>query len=410
MPISCTAMPIAEGPAPKVVLSWGLGEDSTAIILRWLEDPTSRDFDLDELVIVVAMTGNEWEASRAVLEQHVLPRIADAQVRLIQVARSQRHTTIAGDGVVILDDSRTPTRLYLEGNYSLWDEMTSAGTIPQSGGARLCSVHSKGDALDPVISRVTRGNPYRHVIGFEAGETSRAAKDALHNTSLRTGEYPLIEWGWDRAAAVAYTQSVIGTSPGKSACTFCPYSLQNRVSRAAVLSRYAAEPAVGAHALLMEHLALALNPTQGLVGGRRLIDVVRAHGELDVVLDALDADLDEREHALYEVRRILRPRKTDPTKLGNAARSVRIRCRGSRSAMEGMLRRLADEGVRRGLIEAETGEDGILRIYQYRRGPVFPTVERFFVVAPALAHEKEHERFDQWWADARRGGRRAVAA
>lgn len=261
-----------------------------------------------------------------------------------------------------------------------------------------------------MISRVTRGKPYRHVIGFEAGETARAAKDALHNTSLRIGEYPLIEWGWDRAAAVAYTQSVIGTSPGKSACTFCPYSLQNRVSRAAVLSRYAAEPAVGAHALLMEHLALALNPTQGLVGGRRLIDVVRAHGELDAVLDALDADLDEREHALYEVRRILRPRKTDPTKLGNAARSVRIRCRGSRSAMEGMLRRLADEGVRRGLIEAETGEDGILRIYQYRRGPVFPTVERFFVVAPALAHEKEHERFDQWWAGARRGGRRAVAA
>jgi len=166
-----------------------------------------------------------------------------------------------------------------------------------------------------------------------------------------------------------------------------------------VLNRYAAEPTVGAHALLMEHLALAPNPAQGLVGGRRPVDLVREHGELGAVLDA---DLDQRDHALYEVRRILRPRKADPTKLGNAARSVRIRGRGSRGAMDGLLRRLADEGIRKGLVEAEAGEEGILRVYQHRRGPVFPTVEWFFVVAPSLAHEKEHERFDQWWADARR--------
>lgn len=142
------------------------------------------------------------------------------------------------------------------------------------------SSHLVDPEHDTVIARVTQGYSYRHVIGFEAGETSRAAKDALHNTPLRTGEYPLIEWGWDRAVAIAYTQSIIGASPGKSACTVCPYSLQNRVSRSAVLNRYAAEPAVGAHALLMEHLALAPNPAQGLVGGRRLVDLVREHGEL----------------------------------------------------------------------------------------------------------------------------------
>ena len=82
------------------------------------------------------------------------------------------------------------------------------------------SVHSKGDALDPGIAKVTCGQPYRHVMGFEAGERRRAEKNAGYNTDLRTGEYPLIECGWFRDDAIAYTESVIGTGVGKSACTF----------------------------------------------------------------------------------------------------------------------------------------------------------------------------------------------
>lgn len=222
-----------------------------------------------------------------------------ANVRFIQVARSQRHTTIDGGGIVVLDDTRNPTFLYLEGAYTLWGELTEAGTVAQASGARLCSVPSKGAALDPVIARITRGQPYRHVIGFEANELGRAAKDALHNTDLRTGEYPLIEWGWDRAAANAYTESVIGTTIGRSACTFCPFTFSNRSGRAAALERFRIEPHVGASALLMERIAIALNPAQGIVAGKRLIDLVREHGQLGSVLDAPDADLDQREHALY---------------------------------------------------------------------------------------------------------------
>ncbi|WP_277814105.1 hypothetical protein [Rhodococcus opacus] len=41
--------------------------------------------------------------------------------------------------MVVLDDSRSPTRLYIEGAFTLYDEMVEAGTIPQSGGARMCS-------------------------------------------------------------------------------------------------------------------------------------------------------------------------------------------------------------------------------------------------------------------------------
>src|SRR4051794_36396829 len=156
------------------------------------------------------MTGDEWEQTGRDVEAHVLPLLREHGVRYVQAARSRRLVTVAGDGVVVLDDSRAPERLHLRGAFRLSDEMRQAGTVPQTGGARLCSVHAKGDVLDPVIRDLTGGRPFRHVIGFEANEPKRAAKDATYNTADRTGEYPLIEWGWDREACEDFIQAVTG--------------------------------------------------------------------------------------------------------------------------------------------------------------------------------------------------------
>ncbi|MHB1782277.1 MAG: hypothetical protein ACYCTE_06240, partial [Acidimicrobiales bacterium] len=41
-------------------MSWGLGAGSAAILLRWLADPSSRQLALEDLVVVVAMTGDEF--------------------------------------------------------------------------------------------------------------------------------------------------------------------------------------------------------------------------------------------------------------------------------------------------------------------------------------------------------------
>ena len=123
-------------PPPRVVLSYGLGADSTAVLLRWLTEPASRDFALDELVVITAMTGDEWAGTGTDVEQHVLPLLRRHGVRYVQVARAQLLTTKAGDGIVVLDDSRHPERVHLAGAYRLSDELTAAGTIPQSGGDR----------------------------------------------------------------------------------------------------------------------------------------------------------------------------------------------------------------------------------------------------------------------------------
>ncbi len=196
--------------APSVVLSFGLGLDSTSLLIRWLTDAASRNFALEDLVLVTAMTGHESAATVDATNRLVLPRLRQHSIRYIQTARSQRRTSRSGDGIVILDDSRSPQKLYAAGKYTLGDEMLSAATIPQRGGSRICSVHSKGDALDPVIARVTQGRPYRLVVGFEANEAARAAKDRLHDTGLRRGWYPLQDWGWTRSDCDRYLLKVLG--------------------------------------------------------------------------------------------------------------------------------------------------------------------------------------------------------
>ncbi|MEC9323023.1 MAG: hypothetical protein VYB90_04245 [Actinomycetota bacterium] len=42
---------------PSVVVSYGLGLDSTCLLLRWLTEPQTRDFDLTDMVVV---TRDDW--------------------------------------------------------------------------------------------------------------------------------------------------------------------------------------------------------------------------------------------------------------------------------------------------------------------------------------------------------------
>ena len=383
---------LAAGEAtPRVVLSFGMGADSASLLLRWLREPSSRNFDLDELVVITAQTGDEKAISARDNEAAILPLLRANNVRFIQVARSGRYVTKDGSGVVVLSDTRRPDRIHVEGLYKLSDEMLGAGTVPQVGGARLCSVHSKGDVLDLVIAEVTRGQAFRHVVGFEANELARVRRDRAYNTHLRTGEYPLAEWSWDRAACEDYLLRHTGIQWTKSACTFCPFALSSKAGRARTLNYYATNVDDAVDALFMEHVALGLNSNQGLLGKARLIDLVRDAGHHHLV-DALEQRLDATEHALYDVRRIFRPNRNDPKKVANAARSVRRLAAGSRADLVAALNR------REGLVEQD---DAHTRLHLQRRGRTLPAMERFLTVAPAVVHDKQSTNFEEWWTDVR---------
>lgn len=374
---------------PTVCVSFGMGLDSSALLVRWLTDPSTRDFGLEDMVVLTAMTGHESAATLRAVTHHMLPLFRLHSVRFIQIARSQRKTTRAGDGVVVLDDSRFPRQLHAEGLYTLGDEMRSAATLPQRGGARLCSVHSKGDLLDPVIARITRGRPFRHVIGFEANERARADKDRLFDTELRTGWYPLRDWGWTRADCHDFVVDTLGESIPKSCCGFCVFAMSTTNGRAATVQRYRQEPELGVEALVLEHLARSVNPSQTLIEGSSAADLVATAG-LTELQQRFEGHLATCDWSLYEVRRLVRPGRSGGK--GITARSLRVAATGSRDEM---ARQLAGQPGRR-----VQGADGIVRHILRDRATDSCKVDHLYVAAPAGAQDKQRSGFEQWWQEA----------
>ena len=373
---------------PRHVLSYGLGLDSTAVLLRWLTDPSSRDFDLSDLVVITAMTGDEFSATGADVERYVLPELRRHRVRFVQVGRHQLLTTAAGEGITTFSDTTEPDRLFVEGAYALSTEMLTAGTLPQRGGARKCSARAKGAVLDPVIARLTGGQPYQHYVGFEVDEMGRAERDAAYNTAARTGRYPLIQWGWTRADCDTFVYNLTGRRWLKSACSYCPFALSSARGVQSTLQRYAADPAAGALALFIEHVAVCINDKQTLRPTGRLYDDVAAAG-LTGVLDLFHRRLDDTEHAIYEVRRVAKVRRTGTRPV--IARSVRLLDRGSRAGMAAVL--LGMPG------QLHTGNDGIARSIALRRGETPPWAERFYVACPAVVADKARPHFERWFAE-----------
>ncbi|WP_190814763.1 hypothetical protein [Saccharopolyspora pogona] len=151
------------------------------------------------------------------VSRHML-LLAQHGVRYIQVAR---RGPSEADGVDVTADTRQPDQLNLVGSWTLADEMFDAGTVPQTCGDRICSRHFKGFALDTVINAITQGRPYRHLVGFSSTEHARATRDTRYNTELRTAEYPLIDWGWDRERALRFLEDTFGETWIKSASTYC---------------------------------------------------------------------------------------------------------------------------------------------------------------------------------------------
>lgn len=81
--------------------------------MRTLLDPGFRPpqlrEDLSNLIVMVAQTGDEWSSTCDLVAEHVLPLLAQRRGRLVEVARAA--PSIA-DGIVVLQDTRTPLRLH----------------------------------------------------------------------------------------------------------------------------------------------------------------------------------------------------------------------------------------------------------------------------------------------------------
>ncbi len=172
----------------------------------------------------------------------------------------------------------------------------------------------------------------------------------------------------------------------------CPFALLNHAGRIRVTQAYREDPEAGAVGLVMEHLAVSLNPRQGLMAGERLANLLARTPGHHHTLAAFQSALDRMPWRLYEVRRAVLPTASDPGKTGRAARWLRTHAAGIRAQMQAALTAVA--ASKRLPV---TAEDGIPRAGARRRGEYLPAADWFFVAAPEGAHDKEGPGFAAAW-------------
>lgn len=375
----------------------GMGVDSAALLTRWLLEPGSRDFDLADLTVVTAMTGDEHARTAQLMRQHLLPLMRANRVRYVQVCRAGQ---LDEDGYVVLDDSDHPAEMHMQGPWRLSNELLANGTLPTMKEPRKCSLRAKGFPLD-LFGAAEYGSMVRRcAVGFAAEEQGRADGDTQYSGPGRDSFYPLIDWEWDRDDCARYLKKIYGVDWERSCCEYCPFSGGTLVKNAAVARRWRADPDAAERTIALEYLSLCLNPNMALYKDYSAREVAQRHG-LGHVVDAADAAISSRPWALYEVRRVFRRRGDTTSKTskitmgddrkakGHPWRSVRTLATGRASTMSALV-----YGHREGRLD----DDGLIarrRLIDPR--DTFPNAERFLVAGPAGVVDKQRPRFELVW-------------
>ena len=385
------------------ILSYGMGVESSAILLRWIMSPATRPCPFEDLVVITSQVGDEYTDTGRDVEAHILPLMRAHGIRYVQVAR---HGHFEADGITVLDDSRMPTKVFLEGDYKLSDELKRNGTVPQYGGVHRCALKFKAWVIEQWLEENVRGRA-RHALGYNADETGRIARSEYafgeriafgfnadeknrisrsceYNTVSREAFYPLLEWGWDREACIEYIRSVLGITWKKSACVYCPFN----ALRDDAITRQREHPRQVADAMRLEHLSLALNPRGTVYKGRSLIQITIEAGN-DAAVEGYRKRIESEEWALYRVRRLFSGK-------GKADRAVE-----KLDVFQGPVEaRIALNAVSDRSGAAVEELRGIPYVWRERRSETdFPTREEFITIAPAAVETKARHGLD--WFEGR---------
>lgn len=437
------------GTSVPVFFSWGMGLESTAILVRWILYPETRYvlirgerhyFSLSDLVVMVAQTGDEHDDTRRLCETFVLPLLRLHAVRFVELARAGH---LQKEGVVVLQDTRSPEVLNTQGVWKLSDELNSVGTVPQvsnhqcaqkfkifvietwlwyelrwkhgtvphafgynaqeTGRVAKCARQIEAaNLIRPAKKGKNELPPLRHVVfGYSATEGTRVEKaekyDREHN---RVGCFPLVDWNWGRPECEAFLAIELGVRWPKSACVYCCFNERVRNETGDGLDRLRAHPEAAARSLLMERVALSFNPKAKLFATVSLHEIVE-RALLVEVLVTYGRLLAEAPWTLYRVRRIHNAPAEGKTK-GTRPRCIEPVRTGRRESLDTDLALIENASLVR--------EGDIWRAYVSRPSPgLFPGLEEFYVVAPTAIDAKAPyglDAFERDWTDARNGTRR----
>lgn len=193
-------------PVPPVVLAYGIGVDSTALLIEKVARGEAPD------LVLSADTSVEKPETYAYLDV----------IRPWMAAHGIRHELV----------SYTPKRFkHWPPYYGLLEMCLTNATVPsKSLGGSSCSLKYKKAPQDaflatwqPAVEAWARGRRVVRLIGYDAGprDTLRANHALSIDDPLYECQYPLREWGWDRDACVARIQAEGLPVPPKSACWLC---------------------------------------------------------------------------------------------------------------------------------------------------------------------------------------------
>ncbi|MGW4490491.1 hypothetical protein [Streptomyces sp. NPDC004376] len=439
--------PLSGSVKPTTVLSYGLGADSTLVLVEMLRDPARYGLepDLSDLIVITATVGSEWKDTIRLVEDHIFPLLRGHRVRYIQVARCGPYQA---DGWEVLADSRDPQHFIRRGRWTLMDELSLNGTVVQAAGGNSCSLKYKGWPLDQWGVAEFPDRPFRKVIGYHAREPKRARTydRCQHEDNLKAGrtictvEYPLIEQGWDRDIVEARLFTEFGFLWPKSYCTFCVYS-GSCAAQPAHMARLRDHLEQAVEVLALEYTSMALNENGSFYPEQTLYTRVAEDGNT-AALRALNDRLATSEWALYRIRRVVPAARTDSCKerhgdscrspwlgcidpetgertppcmqwhglacrkpqpacrdsarKGQASRSVKIVITGTRAQVTRLMGRRAEDGGEQ--VEEDFQHPlGHVRSHTLSRGARFPAVEEFHVVAPGGVVEKQKKNFEEVW-------------
>jgi|SRR5215471_11567572 hypothetical protein len=87
----------------KTILSYGMGIESSSLLVYWCENRSRLYFDLTEdLIAITAMTGDEHIDTKIQAERTILPRMREHDIRYVRVARAGH---LESDGIIVVDDT-----------------------------------------------------------------------------------------------------------------------------------------------------------------------------------------------------------------------------------------------------------------------------------------------------------------
>lgn len=206
---------------PITVLSFGGGQDSSAILYRLIYDrKIFKELVVGDLWVIMSDTGNEHPETYSWVE-NVRKLCQDKKINFVFLkAGSEMHT-------------RSWPSLTRQ-----WRKNSSVGT---KASRKSCSDKLKivpiYNFLDYIImgkvnrkrglyAHLERFGKIRVIIGIAKGEESRISNGSGEPVFMKKcveKVYPLIDWGWDRDICQSYLTKKALTIPLPSNCMFCPF-------------------------------------------------------------------------------------------------------------------------------------------------------------------------------------------